>query len=238
MKVLVTGGASGLGLSITKKFLEAGNQVTFTYSSSKESAYKLTQESGNAVSSYCNFEDSKSVSGFISSVESQSFDLLVNNAWKSSRPTRFAEIDHDLFLENFTTNLIGTIRITKKMLEIFKAKKSGKIITILSAYLEGTPPLGFSEYVASKGYLASLVKSWANENAKFNIASNAVSPSLFLSGMTKDVDQRVLDSIASSSPGGRLVTVEEIANFVISLVDLPNNISGENFLINGGSHVV
>ena len=65
--------------------------------------------------------------------------------------------------------LIPTILITQSVLNDFRKKKKGKIITILTSFLLNTPPIGASTYVANKAYLGSLVKSWATENIKFNI---------------------------------------------------------------------
>ena len=76
---------------------------------------------------------------------------------------------------------------------MYKKKRKGKIITILTSFLLNSPPIGSSSYVANKAYLKSLTKSWANENIKFNVTSNTISPSFMQTNFTSDVDERIID---------------------------------------------
>jgi len=238
MKIIVTGGASGLGLAISKELLSNGHEVLVTYSSSIDSAVDLVQNNSRATATCCDYTDPESVRKFLTYIDSQNFDVLINNAWRPLNFTRFTHLNLDDSFENIRYNLLPTMQITQSILRKFKEQKSGKVITILTDYLSNTFPTGASEYVASKSFLSCLVKSWAVENARFNISSNAISPSIFLSGMTKDLDERVLSNLAEKSPNGKLVTVEEISLFITKMILFPSSINGENFEIDSRSNVI
>ncbi|MNE75886.1 3-oxoacyl-[acyl-carrier-protein] reductase FabG1 [compost metagenome] len=100
-----------------------------------------------------------------------------------------------------------------------------------------TPPLGASSYVANKAYLGSLVKSWATENAKFNISSNAISPSFMQTNLTSDVDERIIEQIVNDHPLKKILTVEEVAESVLFLTNASSQINGVDIVLNAGTNI-
>ena len=115
--------------------------------------------------------------------------------------------------------------------------KSGKIITILTSALVDKPPSGASSYVANKAYLQSLVKSWAVENKKFNITSNSVSPSLMLTKLTSDIDERIIDQIIDNHPLKKILETSEVAETVAFLVNSSQQINGIDLVINSAESI-
>lgn len=165
-------------------------------------------------------------------------DILINNALTGMRTKHFHQDDPAEFLASFSNNVIPTLRITQQAIKEFRKKKNGRIISVLTSYLINRPPIGLSEYVANKAYLLSLSRSWAGENARFNITSNCVSPSMMKTSLTNHLDERQLEDIATSNPLRRLVTPEEVADAVFFLASGSPQINGVNLLINGGVDVV
>lgn len=165
-------------------------------------------------------------------------DVLINNALTGMRTKHFHQSDPAEFIASFNNNVIPTLRITQQAIKEFRKKKSGRIISVLTSYLINRPPLGLSEYVANKAYLLSLSRSWAAENARFNITSNCVSPSMMKTSLTSHLDERQLEDIATSLPLKRLVTPGEVADTVFFLASGSPQINGVNLLINGGIDVV
>jgi len=102
--------------------------------------------------------------------------------------------------------------------------------------LVGNPPVGSSEYVAAKAYLASLSKSWAVENAY--ISSNCISPSFMKTQLTSDVDERLIQDMVNKHPLKRLVTVDEVAETVRFLVSASQQINGVNVVMNAATHIL
>ena len=124
------------------------------------------------------------------------------------------------------------------VITLFRKKKFGKIITILTSAIINKPPLGYSEYAAVKAYIGSLSKSWASENADFNITSNCISPSFMQTNLTKDTDERTIEAIIQLTPLKKLLTTEEVAEAVSYFVSCSQHINGTNLLMNSGSDII
>ena len=239
MNILITGGASGLGASIVKKLAaDNGNTVWFTYSSSETAAKEIETSYPNTNSIKCDFTNQESIENLLAQIPDINPDILINNANGGIHKEHFYKIDHNVFSESFEQNVIPAIRITQEAIKIFRKKKFGKIINIISSYIVNKPPTGLSEYVANKAYLLSLSKSWGNELIRFNITSNCISPSFMLTGLTADTDQRIIDQITEDHPLKKLLTTEEVADTVAFFTAASQHINGVNLLMNAGSDVV
>jgi 3-oxoacyl-[acyl-carrier protein] reductase len=239
MNILITGGASGLGEAITRKLAkDSENVVYFTFNSSVSNAENLKKEFQNLIPIKCDFKDRDSVSALTDQISNLDLDILINNAYTGEPvKTHFNKIRVEEFSAEFNHNILPTVLLTQSAINGFRKKKSGKIITILTSFLLNTPPSGAAVYVANKAYLGSLVKSWATENAKFNITSNSVSPSFMISNFTKDVDERVLEQMVENHPLKRILTLDEVADTVHFLANASSHINGADIVINAGMNV-
>jgi 3-oxoacyl-[acyl-carrier protein] reductase len=150
----------------------------------------------------------------------------------------FHKIKAVYFAESFNNNIIPTIRVTQQALLSFRKNKFGKIITVLSAAILNTPPVGWSEYVATKNYLLSLSKSWATENSSFGITSNCISPAFMKTALTSDTDERIVEEMEKSHPLNKLLTTEEVAENIAWMVQCTQQINGINLIINAGANVI
>jgi NAD(P)-dependent dehydrogenase (short-subunit alcohol dehydrogenase family) len=140
-------------------------------------------------------------------------------------------------LTDFKNNLIPVIEITQEILNNFRKKKSGKIITVLSSALIDLPPIGSSVYVANKAYLEKLTKVWAAENVKYNITSNSISPSFMQTKLTSEVDERIIEQMLDNHPLKKLLTVEEVAETVLFLTNASSHINGIDIVMNSGASI-
>lgn len=240
MKILVTGGASGLGAAITRRLASAPErQIYFSYCRSADKAAALQAEYPNVQGICCDFRDSSGLAAFIARLGELDLDVLVNNAWTNGvEMQHFHKLPTAVFVRRFHDDLLPIIGITQEAIRTFRKKKFGKIINVLTAYLINRPPAGASEYVAAKAYLAALSKSWAVENASFNISSNSISPSFMRTGMTADTDERLIEEMETRSPARRLLRVEEAAAAVEYLVSASQLVNGTNLILNGGADVI
>jgi 3-oxoacyl-[acyl-carrier protein] reductase len=239
MNILITGGASGLGQAITKLLaVDQNNRVYFTFCHSIENAKKIETDFSNSVAVKCDFKNNEDIKSLTAKIPQFELNVLINNAYCGNiSATHFHKIPSEEFLTDFNENILPTIEITQEVITHFRKLKQGKIITILTSYLTNVPPMGLSKYVANKAYLEKLTKIWAIENAKFNITSNSVSPSLMQTGLTTGVDERIIEQMIENHPLKKLITIEEVAETVLFLVNASNQINGVDLLMNAGVNI-
>lgn len=239
MNVLVTGGASGLGEAITRVLAKDKNKtVYFTYNSSKANAFIIQKDFENTISIKCNFKDSRDLDLLVDRIEKLDLDILINNAYSGEfLKTHFHRIKARDFLSDFEKNIIPTIKITQAALKYFRKKKSGKIITVLTSALINIPLVGSSVYIANKAYLEKLTKVWASENITFNITSNSISPSLMQTGLTSEIDERLVEQIINNHPLRKILTVNEVADTVDFLVNTSSQVNGVDIIMNAGVNI-
>ena len=239
MNILVTGGSKGLGSAIVKQLsANVENHVYFTYYKSLDQANQITKNHKNTSAIYCDFNDADSVKELILLLEKFDIDVLINNATVSYEKNHFHKLNPDVFQDSFKVNILNTVTITQELIKLFRKKKRGKIITILSSATINKPPAGWSEYVASKNYLLSLSRSWATENIRHNISSNCVSPSFMLTDYNSNVDERVIEDIVKTHPLKKLLTVEEVALTIEFLTSCSPHINGVNIVMNAGQDLL
>jgi len=233
MKILITGGASGLGETITSTLAEnKDNFICFTYFKSTEAAQQLEEKYKNVKGIFCDFSDEKSIEKLLDTMNELGLEVLINNALTSLTQLHFHKKSADSFLTSFQTNVMPIIRLSQKAIEIFRKNKFGKIITIVSSYVVNKPPVGLSEYVAEKNYILSLSNSIAVENASFNITSNCISPGFMLTELNQGVDERVIENMRLNHPLKKILTTQETTEAVIFLVNATQQINGTNMIIN------
>ncbi len=238
MNILITGGASGLGKSITEtmalSFPEA--KIFFTYFSSAEVAVAIETNLKNTTALKLNFKEKQSVDGFSEKIASLDIDILIHNALTGLHRNHFHKVDTDMYMEGFKENIYPVLKLTRAFIKTARVKKSGRLITILSSAVQGMPPTGMAGYIAEKNYLLAMSKSWASENVQFNIQSNCISPDFMDTPLNKGTDSRIKEEIIKSQPLKKLLTTEETAEIVRFLATAPPHLTGQNILLNNGKN--
>lgn len=238
MHVLVTGGSSGLGEAIVKKLAGEGYRVSFTYARSADKAKALAASLENVTALHCDFTDDHSVTELVAQLKTLDLDGLVNNAYTEIRKAHFHKADANDFLLGFRHNVMPVLRITQESISLFRKKKYGRIVNVISSANLNKPPIGWSDYVACKAYLLSMSRSWATENIRFNISSNSISPAFMQTSLTADTDERVTEEMISGHPLKQLLTPAEVAESVSFLLHAPAHINGINLVMNAGNDLV
>lgn len=239
MKILITGGASGLGRSIVEYLASFDKySIYFTYNKSLAEAEQIEKTYSNCQKVFCNFSDISSVNDVLVKLDDIKPDVLINNACPEYKLEKFEKIESDDFVRSFSTNLLPTLMISRKCLSIFKAKKFGKIINILTSFVVNKPPLGNSKYIAEKNYLYSMSKSWSTEFIKFNITSNCISPSILETNFISSIDSRVIENIKGQHPLKEFLSVQDVAKTAEFIISSSQHLNGANIILNSGENVI
>lgn len=234
MNILITGGASGLGEAITKAVALAypDEKIYFTYCSSQRNAAAINAEYPNTVALKCDFRNQQDVDALCSLIESTGMGILVNNAITGLLKQHFHKIEKKEFAGSFAENVFPVVAITSSFIASARKVKAGKIITILSSSVVNAPPTGWSLYTAEKNYLLAMHRSWAIENASFNISSNCISPGFMHTQLNHETDERIIEDMIAKHPLKKLLTPEEVASVVLFLMNASSQVNGNNIIIN------
>jgi 3-oxoacyl-[acyl-carrier protein] reductase len=210
--VVVTGGASGFGLGITKRFADKGASVVIV-DINKNLGGQVTNEIRNSRYIYCDVSNGESVSDLFKQLDR--VDVLVNNAGITHKPAPIEDISEEDFDRVFAVNAKSVFLTSKYAIPVMKAAGQGVILNI--ATTAGVSPRpNLSWYNASKGWMITATKSMAIELAPFNIRVNAINPvagetpllATFMGEDTPENRERFLKTI----PLGRFSTPDDIAS--------------------------
>jgi len=239
MNILITGGASGLGAAIVKHLAaDSGHTLFFTYAKSHDAAMEMEDTYDNVTAIPCDFNDPDAVDALLGQMAEMELDVLINNANGPIHKEYFYKMDPGIFLHSFEQDVFSTLRITQDAIGIFRKKKFGKIINIISSAVVNKPPIGWSAYVANKAYLLAMSKAWATECIRFNITSNSISPSFMLTNLNSDTDERVAEQMITEHPLKKLLTTDEVADAVAYFVKASQQVNGTNLVMNAGVEIL
>lgn len=243
--ILVTGGGTGLGKSMAKKFGLLGATVILT--SRKKEVLDLTtdefRKSGiNCFSYTCDVREIDQVVHLLDTIISnhEKVDVLVNNA-----AGNFISPTEMLSVKGFDVVIDIVLRGTFNMIHTFgnhwiKNKLSGNILNISTTYAESGGGYVVPSACAKAGVNA-LTRSLAVEWAKYNIRINGIAPGPVptkgaFSRLMPDAsyEQKIIDRM----PYKRFGTHDELANLAVFLIsDLSSFVNGEIIRMDSGEQL-
>lgn len=212
---IVTGGASGFGAGIARKFVAEGANVMIADLNLAEDLATELGSSARAV--ITNVAQDASVKSMIeATLESfGGIDILINNAGTTHLPTAMEDVSEEDFDKVFAVNCKSVYYTAKHLVPLFKKQGSGAILNVAStAGVSPRPRLNW--YNASKGWMNTATKAMAVELAPDGIRVNAINPvagdtPLLKSFMGEDTPE-VRAKFLSTIPLGRFSTPEDMAN--------------------------
>ena len=208
--VLVTGGNRGIGLSIVRYFVEAGDAVTATYRSGEPPA------DGPAGVTWvrCDVTSTEDVDAAFAAAEAAAgpVEVAVANAGMTRDQLVLRMPDAD-FSEVLDTNLTGAFRVARRASKGMLRLRRGRIVLVGSVVaLAGSA--GQVNYASSKAGLIGLARSLAREVGSRGITVNVVAPGFVETDMTAVISEARRTEILGSVPLGRLAAPEEVAGVV------------------------
>ena len=230
---IVTGGAQGFGLAITKRFIESGAQVLIW---DKDTEYlnkvdlKNTQKIEVDVSNYKSVENA-----FAESLTHENkIDILINNAGIAGPNFKTWDYPLEEWQKVIDIDLSGVFYCCKTIVPHFIKHNYGRIVNISSiAGKEGNP--NAMPYSAAKAGVIALTKSLGKELAENNISVNCVTPAPAKTRIFDQITQEHIDYMLSKIPRNRFVLVEELASLVAWMSSEENSYTtGSTFDLSGG----
>ena len=244
-RAVVTGGAKGIGRTITLRLAALGHDVV-TVGRDPEALAEVAAAAaglpGDVEGRVCDVTDEAAVQTTFAGVGP--VDILVNNAGISaSNPLHRTTLRE--WEEQLRVNTTGPFLCTRAVVPGMREREWGRIVTIAStaghtgaAYIAG--------YAASKHAVVGLMRAVAAELAGTGVTANCVSPTFVRSAMTDRTIEKIAvrtgrtaaqaqAALAARGALGRLVEPEEVAEAVAYLVsDAAAAINGQSIILDGG----
>jgi 3-oxoacyl-[acyl-carrier protein] reductase len=241
---LITGSGRGMGRSHALIMAGRGADIV-VHDVLKEEADKTAEDvramGRCAFVSYADVSDVAAMREAVKEAEAElgGIDILVNNAGIGGERTGIEGVDEAFFQRMYDVHVKGTFFATQAVIPGMKERGWGKIVNISSMWASTGHPTG-ATYIAAKGAILGLTKSWALEFAPWNITVNAVTPGGVITQMV--LEKGGMDYVREASkkvPLGRYAEVEEMSYPVVFLCSPESDfITGQVIGPNGGQSIV
>jgi 2-hydroxycyclohexanecarboxyl-CoA dehydrogenase len=243
--VIVTGGASGIGLGVVKRFAENGHPVAMldiqNEALDREGA-ALRARGLKVLTREVNVSSRRQIDDAYAAVREElgPITIVIANAGYS-KAVNFLSMSINVWQDMIDVNLTGVFHTIQAALPDMVEQKWGRIVTISS----NAAQIGAADrahYAAAKGGVIGLTRALARELARYGITSNTIPPSLVDTPMARRAEASgevpPLDVIAQHIPIARPGTPDDIAaacEFLCS--DKASYITGQQINVNGGSYM-
>lgn len=238
---IVTGGGSGIGLAIAKKFTEQ-NLITVIVGRDENKLQAAKEQLGRMCHPFAfDLSDLPQIPGFVENIFSRfgSIDILVNNAGINFKKD-FVEVTDEEFERVIKTNLTAVFSLSREVVKKMIMQNSGSIVNISSmAAHYGLPRvIGYS---ASKTAIEGVTRALAVELATKGVRVNCIAPGFITTDMTAKAlnsDPERKNKALSRTPMGMMgetIDIAEAAYFLAS--DAAKYITGSVLTVDGGNSI-
>ncbi len=234
-RVVITGGASGIGYAAARRFIKEGCKVVILDCNQEALDTALSEMPKLNGGVWADVSKPDDIEAAFRKVDELmgGIDILISNAGISVRKP-FVDIDYAQWSKVLRVNLDGMFLCTKEALKRMKKQGSGVILFTASTNgFEGYPY--YTDYNASKSGVINLAKTIALECAPW-LRINAICPGYVLTPMQKaEYTPEMLDAVNARIPLGRHAEPEEIAALFAFLASSEAKyITGTTITIDGG----
>lgn len=235
---VITGGASGIGLSITKLFAQQG-AIVHVLELNAENSQKVFADITNIIVHTCDVSNLAQVKATINTIKT--IDILVNNAGIAhvGNAENTEEADFERVI---SVNVKGVYHCVHSCIPLMKANGGGVILNMASV----ASSVGLADrfaYSMSKGAVRSMTHSIAKDFLQDNIRCNCISPARvhtpfvdgFIAKNFQGKEAETFEKLSKSQPIGRMGTPDEIAYLALYLCSSEAGfVTGCDYPIDGG----
>jgi len=225
---LITGASRGIGRAVADRLIADGHRVVNLSRSAPEAPF-----GGDHVS--VDLTDREATARALAEIVADlDVDHLINNAGLIN-PAPIGAVDLDRHQQVQDLNVRAVIQCVQACLPAMRRKKRGRIVNVSSRAVLGSPR-GRTSYVASKGGLTAMGRSWALELARDGITVNTVAPGPIETELLVDAnDEAERARMARDVPMNRLGRPDEVAGAIrYFLSDEAGFVTGQTLYVCGG----
>ena len=247
--VLITGASSGVGAALATQLGEMGARVVVNYSRSAEAAEavaaKVEEAGGRALTVQADVSEEADCKRLVATTVGHfgQLDVLVNNAGTTTfvPHDQLDALTEDIWLRTLRVNLIGAFMMSREVAPHIEAAGGGEIV-MTSSIASMTANGSSTAYCASKAGMNSLTRTLAKTLGKKKIRVNAVLPGLidgdwaFNTWGGGDAEQYdgLKKMFADQTPLGHVVTPEDVADTILSLITGSDYVTGQLVTLDSG----
>ena len=224
---IVTGGAQGFGLAITKRFIESGAKVIIWDIDENETKKAIDNvNSENLSYQIVDVSNINLINEKLNQVDKShgKIDIFINNAGITGMNTTVVNYPVDEWNKVINLNLNSVFYCCKAVVPFMIKNNYGRIVNIASiAGKEGNP--NASAYSTSKAGVIGLTKSLGKELAQNNIAVNCVTPAAAKTRIFDQMTDEHINYMLSKIPRNKFAKVDELASLVTWLSSEENSFS-------------
>ncbi|KAH8434508.1 SDR family oxidoreductase [Aspergillus melleus] len=239
---IVTGGGSGFGAAIARRFGSEGAKVIIADINAEGGQKVAAQDPDNLIFQALDVTKAEEWKAVVDKAMERfgRLDVLVNNAGTTYRNKPTAEVTEAEWERVFNVNVKGIFLGTNAFIpKLIEQGQGGSMINVSSTGATRPRP-GLVWYNASKGAVSNATKGLAAEYGPHNIRVNTVSPLLsgtglfsMFTGMPDTPENR--EKFIGNVPLGRLTDPEDVANMCLYLAsDEGSFVNGTEMIVDGG----
>jgi len=238
---IITGGASGIGLAIARKFTE--NNIKSILIGRNETRLKEACKVLGGLASWvrCDLTEMESLPELVREIVKKhgKIDILVNNAGIHLKKP-FGEVSDEEYQQVILTNQVAVFSLSREVSKVMLDQRKGSIVNISSmASQYGIPQV--IAYTASKSAVEGMTRAMAVELSPLGIRVNCIAPGFIKTEMSERAlanDPQRETRVYSRTPLGRLGNTEEVADAAYFLAsDSSSYITGVVLPVDGGNSI-